>query len=190
MVSLLRPALTLLALFTLLTGLVYPVVITGAAQMLFPEQANGSLLRRGSEVIGSELIGQPFADPGLFWGRPSASFAASNLGPSNPALREAVSARITMLRRQGPVPEPIPVDLVTASGSGLDPHLSPAAVYLQVPRVATARRLSAEKVRGLVTAHVEPATLGILGEPRVNILVLNLALLELTKDEERAQAHP
>ncbi len=195
----LRPALTLLGLFTLLTGVVYPLGITGIAQTLFPHRANGSLLRQGDHVVGSELIGQPVSDPAFFSGRPSAttpvpyngaSSTGSNLGPSNPALREAIAARIAALHRAGAPGGPIPVDLVTTSGSGLDPHLSPAAAYFQVSRVARARRLSEEEVRALVTAHVEPRAFQVLGEPRVNVLALNLALLKLAVAEERAHAPP
>lgn len=195
----LRPAVTMLALFTVLTGVLYPLSVTGAAQVLFSHQANGSLLREGNAVVGSELIGQPFSDPALFWGRASAtapfgynaaSSSGSNLGPSNPALREAVSARIAALRRAGAPGGPVPADLVTTSGSGLDPHLTPAAAYFQVSRVAKARHLSEDSVRRLVTAHVEARALQILGEPRVNVLVLNRALLKLAEGAQRAQAPP
>lgn len=191
LISLLRPALVLLALFTVLTGLLYPLVVTGAAQALFPEEANGSLVRRHGQVIGSQLIGQRFEDPKYFWGRPSATGPApynaaastgSNLGPSNPALAEAIAARVAALRAADPsqVSAPVPVDLVTASGSGLDPHLSPAAALYQVSRVARLRGVDAEKLRQLVTDHTEARTLGLFGEPRVNVLALNLALDQLT----------
>lgn len=191
LISLLRPALVLLALFTVLTGLLYPLVVTGAAQALFPEEANGSLVRRHGQVIGSQLIGQRFEDPKYFWGRPSATGPApydaaastgSNLGPSNPALAEAIAARVAALRAADPsqVSAPVPVDLVTASGSGLDPHLSPAAALYQISRVSRLRGVDAEKLRQLVTDHTEARTLGLFGEPRVNVLALNLALDQLT----------
>lgn len=187
----LRPAATLLALLTLLTGVAYPLAVTGAAQLLFPRQARGSLLAVEGRVVGSELIGQPFDDPRLFWGRPSATrpgpynasaSQGSNLGPTNPALVEAVRARVAALRAADPHggEAPVPVDLVTTSGSGLDPHVSPAAALFQVPRVARLRGLPEARVRELVEAQVEPRTLGVLGEPRVNVLRLNLALEALS----------
>jgi K+-transporting ATPase ATPase C chain len=180
-----RSALTLLLLLTLLTGVAYPLVVTGAAQALFPHQANGSLIRVGDAVVGSELIGQPFDGPQYFWSRPSATSPAynggasggSNLGPSNPALHEAVAGRVDTLKKADPSASPtVPVDLVTTSGSGLDPHITPAAAWFQVSRVAQARGLPEARVRALVEAHVEARTLGLLGEPRVNVLRLNLAL--------------
>jgi K+-transporting ATPase ATPase C chain len=172
----------LLAL-TLLTGIAYPLFVTLVAQVLFPDEANGSLVRRGNEVVGSSLIGQPFSAPKYFWGRPSAtspaynaaSSSGSNLGPTNPALLEAVKARADALRASDPSNAlPIPTDLITASGSGLDPHISPPAALWQLPRVARARGLSEERVRALVEAHVEGGNL--LGPERVNVLLLNLAL--------------
>lgn len=179
----LRPALVLLAAFSVLTGLAYPAFVTGAAQLAFPAQANGSLIREGDRVVGSALIGQAFSDPRLFWGRPSAiSYDAStssgtNLGPLSPALHDAVAARIAALRAAGASSAArIPVDLVTASGSGLDPHVTPAAAFFQVARVAHARGMSEEQVRRLVEKRVEGRVLGVLGEPRVNVLLLNLDL--------------
>jgi K+-transporting ATPase ATPase C chain len=186
MVSQLKPAIVLLLLLTILTGVIYPVVVTGVAQALFPQQANGSLITKDGQTVGSSLIGQPFDDPGYFWGRPSATapFAynagassGSNLGPTNPALADAVHARAQALRDADPNnAAPVPVDLVTASGSGLDPHISVAAALYQVPRVARARGLDPARVGSLVEQFVEDRQLGILGEPRVNVLRLNLAL--------------
>lgn len=191
MLSLIRPALVLTLLFTLLTGLAYPLAVTGIAQGLMPHRANGSLVVRDGRAIGSELIGQAFADPRYFHGRPSATTAAdpndaartvdapynaaassgSNLGPTAKALADAMRERAAAYG-----PGPAPADLVTASGSGLDPHVSPAAALAQAPRVAGARGLAIDRVRALVRRHVEGRALGILGEPRVNILALNLAL--------------
>ncbi len=181
-----RPALAVFAALTVLTGLVYPAATTLIAQLLFPRQANGSLIARGGKVVGSELIGQAFRDPRHFWSRPSAtapfpynaaSSSGSNLGPTNPALLRAVAARVAALRAADPGnAAPIPPDLVTASGSGLDPDLSPAAALYQVPRVARARGLPAEALRALVEERVQGRGLGVFGEPRVNVLELNLAL--------------
>jgi K+-transporting ATPase ATPase C chain len=181
----LRPALVSLLLLTLITGVAYPLVVTGVAQVVFPHQANGSLIVRDGRTIGSALIGQPFDDPKYFWGRPSgtsphynaASSSGSNLGPTNPAQITAVQGRVEVLHAADPGnTAPVPVDLVTASGSGLDPHISPAAALYQVPRVARVRGLSPEAVRLLVERHTEGRWLGLLGEPRVNVLALNLAL--------------
>ena len=185
--SQLKPAVVLLALLSVLTGLVYPLLVTGIAQIVMPAQANGSLLvRPDGTLAGSALIGQPFDDPKYFWSRPSATApvaynaaasSGSNLGPLNPALVEAAKARADALRTADPGnAAPIPVDLVTSSGSGLDPHISPAAARWQAPRVARARGLDASTVEGLVARHTEPRQWGFLGEARVNVLALNLAL--------------
>jgi K+-transporting ATPase ATPase C chain len=173
-------------LLTIVTGIVYPLLVTGVAQLILPEKANGSLIPGQRGYSGSELIGQPFDDPKYFWGRlsatpdfpyNSASSGGSNLGPSNPALVEAVKARIEALQKVDPGNKsPVPIDLVTSSGSGLDPHISPAAALYQVARVARARGLSEEQVRSLVDQSTEPRQWGFLGEPRVNVLELNLAL--------------
>jgi K+-transporting ATPase ATPase C chain len=181
-----RPAFVIAVVLTVVTGLAYPAVVTGLAQILFPSQANGSLILKDGKPVGSNLIGQPFDDPKYFWGRPSAtspfpdnagSSGGSNLGPTNPDLQKAVQGRIDALKAADPGnTAPIPVDLVTASGSGLDPHISPAAAFYQVQRVAKARNLTGEAVRGLVEAHTAGRQFGILGEPRVNVLTLNLAL--------------
>ncbi len=180
-----RPALVILVLLTVLTGLLYPLTMTGLAQLVFPDKANGSIITRDGQAVGSELIGQSFDDPRYFWGRlsgasPAYNAAAStgtNYGPLNPALFEMVQARIDALHAADPDnTEPIPVDLVTASGSGLDPHISPAAAYYQVPRVARERGLDETTVRKLVDKHTEKRQLGVLGEERVNVLELNLAL--------------
>ena len=182
----LRPAIMSLLLLTLLTGIAYPVVVTVVAQLVFPAQANGSLISKNGQLVGSILIGQPFDDPKYFWSRPSAtspfpdnaaSSSGSNLGPTNPDLAKAVRGRIDALRAADPGNmEPIPVDLVTASGSGLDPHISPAGALYQVSRVAKARGLDETQVRELVAQYTEGRQWGIFGEPRVNVLRLNLAL--------------
>jgi K+-transporting ATPase ATPase C chain len=182
----LRPALMCLIIFTVITGVVYPLVVTGIAQVLFPVQANGSLIVRDGKVLGSTLIGQPFDDPKYFWGRPSATSpfgynagasSGSNLSPTNPDLVKAVQGRVEALRAADPGnTAPVPVDLVTASGSGLDPHISPAAALYQVSRVARERKFSRETVLTLVERHTEGRFWGLLGEPRVNVLALNLAL--------------
>lgn len=184
-----RPAVVLFVLLSIATGVVYPLLVTAAARVCFPYQADGSLLEVDGRRIGSELIGQAFADPRHFWGRPSATSpvpynasagSGSNLGPTNPALLEAVQSRIAALRTADPANrDAVPVDLVTASASGLDPHISPAAAYYQVPRVARARGLSEAAVRELVDRRVEPPTWGVFGAARVNVLRLNLALESL-----------
>lgn len=181
-----RPALVFLGLFTLLTGVLYPLLVTAVAQSVFPHQASGSLLEQEGVVVGSSLIGQPFDDPAYFWGRPSmtqpyaynaAASAGSTLAPSNPALTERIAARISALEAAHPAStQPIPVDLVTASGSGLDPHITLAAVEYQLERVARVRGMDTAVVRQLVTEHTENRTFGLLGEPRVNVFLLNLAL--------------
>jgi K+-transporting ATPase ATPase C chain len=181
-----RPAFTLLAALTVLTGIAYPLLVTGIAQTLFRGEANGSLIIEDGKAVGSKLIGQPFADPKHFWSRASgtspnpynaASSSGTNQGPTNPAFLDAVSGRVKALRDADPAnKQPIPVDLVTASGSGLDPHISPAAAEYQVERVAKARGLSPAKVRKLVAKHTQGRQLGFLGEPRVNVLELNLEL--------------
>jgi len=186
MAAQLKPALVLLVLMTLITGVIYPVVVTVIAQVAFPSQANGSLIVKNDQVVGSTLIGQQFDDPKYFWGRLSAtapmaynaaSSSGSNLGPTNPALVDEVSARVKSLQEADPAnKQPIPVDLVTSSGSGLDPHISVAAALYQLPRVARARGLAEDRVRALISQLTEERTFGILGEPRVNVLQLNLAL--------------
>jgi len=189
--ALIRPALVIVGSLSVLTGLAYPLVVTGISQAAFPRQARGSLIVRNGQVVGSELIGQHTEDPKYFWGRLSATQDAdgkplptnaansggSNLAPSNPDLRKAAEARIAALRAADPGnASPVPLDLVTASGSGLDPHISPAAVEYQVNRVARARGLDPARVREQVARFTEGRTLGLLGEPRVNVLRLNLAL--------------
>ncbi len=181
-----RPALMALLMFTLLTGIIYPLVVTGIAQVVFPHQANGSLIVKNGKPLGSELIGQSFDDPKYFWGRLSATgpypynaaaSSGSNLGPSNPALMAAIQARVTALKSADPGnTQPIPVDLVTASGSGLDPDISVAAALYQVPRVARLRAMSESAVRAIVNQYTQGRQFGFLGEPRVNVLELNLAL--------------
>ena len=180
------PALRMLVMLTVVTGIAYPLLVTGVAKLAFPRQANGSLIERGGKAVGSVLIGQPFSDPRYFWSRPSATSpqpynamasSGSNLGPRNPALADAVKDRIKALRDADPESKgAVPADLVTASGSGLDPEISVAAADFQVHRVAKARGLAEDKVRALVAANTSGRTLGVLGEARVNVLTLNLAL--------------
>ena len=195
MVREIRPAIVILLGLTIVTGLIYPLAITGIAGVLFPDQAQGSLIRRGDAVAGSALIGQPFTSERYFHGRPSAITApdpadatkslpapynaansgGSNLGPTNKALIDRVKEDVGKLKAENP-DAPVPIDLVTTTGSGLDPHISPEAALFQVPRVARARNMAEERLRQLVNQHVEGRWLGLLGEPRVNVLALNLAL--------------
>ena len=189
MKNILRPALVLFFVLTLLTGVAYPLLVTGVAQSLFPAQASGSIITRDGKAVGSELIGQNFTDPKHFWGRPSATgpmpynasaSSGSNVGPLNPALTDAVKSRIEALRAADPGnTKSVPVDLVTASASGLDPHISLAAASYQVSRVAKVRGLAVDKVQALVEAQTEMPLFGFLGEARVNVLKLNLALDKL-----------
>ncbi len=181
-----KQAFLLLLIFSLLTGVIYPLAITGIAQFVFPNQANGSLIYRNEKPVGSSLIGQQFTDAKYFWSRPSAtspigynaeSSGGSNLGPTNPDLAKAVEQRIAALRKADPDNKaPIPIDLVTASASGLDPHISPAAADYQIARVAKAREMDEIIVRQLVARHTASRTFGLLGEPRVNVVELNLEL--------------
>ncbi|MBJ9709627.1 potassium-transporting ATPase subunit KdpC [Burkholderia gladioli] len=186
MKSMFRPLVVLFAVLTAVTGLVYPAVMTAFGSVAFPSQAGGSLIDQNGRTVGSALIGQPFDAPRYFWGRLSATSpmpynaqgsSASNLGPTNPALADQVKGRLDALKAAGTdMSQPVPVDLVTASGSGLDPEISPAAAAYQVERVARARGLSADAVRQLVDANTKGRQFGLLGEPRVNVLALNLAL--------------
>lgn len=189
MLTTMRNAIMSIIIFTIITGLVYPLIVTGFAQMIFPAQANGSIINMNGNAVGSALLGQQFDDPRYFWGRPSATMpypyngaasSGSNLGPNNPVLDKAIQERASALRAADrEEPTMIPIDLVTASGSGLDPHISPAAATYQLRRVAKARGIEEAKVRVLVAANTEDRQFGILGEPRVNILKLNLSLEEL-----------
>ena len=193
MKTLVRPALSLFVLLGIVTGLLYPAVVTGVVQTLFPQQAHGSLLVQGGKTIGSQLIGQNFTDPKYFWGRPSATSpqpynatasGGSNQGPLNPALVDAVQSRIAALHAADPAnQQPVPADLVTASGSGLDPHISPAAAEYQAARVARVRGMEPAQMRALIARHTEGRQWGLFGEPRVNVLLLNLALDERQMDE-------
>jgi K+-transporting ATPase ATPase C chain len=184
--KILRPCIGVFVMLTLVTGVAYPLVVTGIGRLAFPSQAGGSVIERDGRAVGSTLVGQPFASPRYFWGRPSATSphpyngaasAGSNLATTNPALTEAVATRVATLRAADPGnTAPVPVDLVTASGSGLDPHISLAAAEYQVARVARARGMEPARVREIVAAHTLGRTFGLLGEPRVNVLELNLAL--------------
>jgi K+-transporting ATPase ATPase C chain len=186
MTTLIRPAIVLFLILTVITGVVYPLAVTGVARLIFPNQAGGSLIYRDGKAVGSRLIGQSFTDPKYFWSRPSATApqpyngmasSGSNLGPLNPALTDAVRARIEALRAVDPAnTAPIPVDLVTASASGLDPEISIAAANYQAARVARARAVPPEAVRALISSHAQGRWLGVLGEPRINVLELNLAV--------------
>ena len=186
MLSQLRPAIVAFATLTLITGVAYPLLVTGVGKVAFAQKAEGSFVTQSGHVAGSTLLGQPFAEPRYFWGRPSAtspfpynagSSSGSNLGPTNPALLDAVQARIDALHAADPDnTAPVPVDLVTASGSGLDPHISPAAALYQAARVARARGMDAARVRALIDKHTQGPDLGFLGEARVNVLELNLDL--------------
>ncbi len=189
-----RPTIVLFLLLTAVTGVIYPAIVTGVAQICFPRKANGSVVEHEGRSVGSELIGQPFASPGYFWSRPSATgphgynaaaSSGSNQGPTNPALLNSVKQRVAALQAGANVDGPPPVDVVTASASGLDPHVSPAAAEYQVRRVAAARGATFDAVRKLVLANTETRWLGVLGEPRVNVVLLNLAL-----DKEFGRLNP
>ena len=199
MFTMIRNSLMSLLMLTLLTGIIYPLVVTGIAQVLFPGQANGSIIVKNSTAVGSELIGQQFTEPKYFWGRLSAtspfpynsgSSSGSNLGPNNPELVKAAQSRINALRRAADSGNdaPIPIDLVTASGSGLDPHISPAAAEYQIGRVARTRGLDRTSVRALIAKHTQGRWLGLIGEPVVNVLALNRALDSLQLEKSPLQA--
>jgi K+-transporting ATPase ATPase C chain len=189
MLKLLRQSVLVLVALAVITGVIYPLAVTGVSRAFFSHEAGGSMIVQEGQMVGSQLIGQPFSDPGYFWSRPSATApipynaaasSGSNLGPTNPVLLEAVQERIKALRAADPGnTDPLPVDLVTSSGSGLDPHITPAAAEYQVGRVAGARGLAVDAVRALVAEHTEGRQWGVFGEPRVNVLELNLALDEL-----------
>ena len=192
--KIIRPALVSLIVFTILTGIIYPLGVSGLAQLIFPSQANGSIMVKNGKPVGSALIGQPFDDPKYFWGRlsatapfpyNSAASSGSNLAQTNPTLLNNAKARIAALKGADPeASASVPVDLVTASGSGLDPHISPASAEYQVRRIAAKRGLEEALIRALVAANIEYRQLWILGEPRVNVLKINLALDEITKKRE------
>lgn len=196
----LRTAIITLAVFTLLTGLIYPLAITGLAQVLFPAQANGSLIREHGKIIGSALIGQQFTGPKYFWSRPSATepypynaaaSSGANYGPMNPVFLAKVKARVARLKKADPgYKHPIPADLVTSSGSGLDPEISIASALYQLPRVAEARHMSVKEVRSLIRKYTEGRFLGLLGEPGVNVLKLNLALDRAQSQQDSTTSTP
>ena len=195
MIRILRQAVACIVVFTVITGIIYPLILTGFAQLMFPHQANGSLIIRDGKIVGSSLIGQSFSNPKYFWSRPSATSpmpynagnsSGSNLGPLNPVLIDGVKSRITRLKTaDSGAKEPVPVDLVTASGSGLDPDISPASALYQVGRIAKARNVDESKIKELVLRYTKPRQFGILGETRVSVLDLNLALDEMEKQASR-----